>query len=232
MKSESLLTPPSNAIMPAAESARRGASPAEVRADLFVHVTGLILAPAGVGWMLVTFLPTGTDLQRACAIVYGVGLAATLCASAAYNLAGVGPLKARLRRLDHAAIFVMIAGTYTPFSLIALPPAAGVPLCAIVWALAAIGGVLKLRDSHCRERSFLALYLVMGWALLPLLPSFVASLQFDVLALLLIGGAIYSLGALIHARGIWRFHNAIWHAMVLTAASLHFVAVARLLGSP
>ena len=91
-----------------------------------------------------------------------------------------------------------------------------------------MGAGLTLAGIACRERVWLALYLAMGWLLLPVLPSFMAALPDTVLPLLLSGGAVYTLGSLVHARASMRFHNAVWHAMVLVAASLHFTAVTRL----
>ncbi len=125
-------------------------------------------------------------------------------------------------------IFVMIAGSYTPFAMNALSPQLGVPLCAVVWGLAAIGIGLKLSCPYHYERLSLALYLGMGWLILGILRSLVAVLPGDALLLLLIGGVIYSLGSLVHTRARMPFHNAIWHAMVVIAAGLHWAAVAQL----
>ena len=203
---------------------------AEVAADLVVHLVGLPAAAASVGWLIVSVWPVSSLGQAAAVLVYGAGLIGMLAASAAYNLTRPGPAKAVLRRLDHAMIFVMIAGTYTPFLLTALAPGLGVPLCGLVWVLAMAGVGLKLGWYHRVERASLALYLGMGWLLLLVIRPIIAALPADVLALLLAGGVVYSLGALVHARcQRVRFHNAIWHAMVLAAAALHFAAVARIM---
>jgi hemolysin III len=203
----------------------------EAAADRVIHGAGLLVAAAATAWLFATLGPGVGARQSATLAVYCIGLLAMLAASAAYGMTAPGPLKARLRRLDRAMIFVMIASSYTPFAVNALEPKIGLPLCAAVWALASVGVGLKLAGVECRERTWLALYLAMGWLLLPVLPSFVAALPGVVLALLLIGGAVYSLGALIHARASMRFHNALWHAMVLVAAGLHFTAVIRMLDS-
>jgi len=171
---------------------------------------------------LATFKQAGTLL------IYGFGLLGMLTASAAYNLTRPSRLKAHLRHLDHAMIFVMIAGTYTPFALNALDPAVGVPLCAAVWGLAGVGIGLNLSWHAGFERVSLALYLGMGWLLLVVVRSLIVALPSEVLGLLLAGGVVYSLGSLIYASRGFPFHNAIWHALVLTAAALHMAAVARL----
>ena len=151
-----------------------------------------------------------------------------LTSSAAYNLSGPSRRKELLRRIDHAMIFVMIAGTYTPFILFAFRKSDGPLLCTLVWSLATIGIVVKLAYPRRFERLMVAFYLVMGWVVLGMGPSLVIRLPSPVLFLLLAGGTVYSLGALIHAYGRVQFHNVGWHALVLLGASLHWVAVARL----
>lgn len=156
-----------------------------------------------------------------------------LAASAAYNLVPPGRVKARLRRLDHAMIFVAIAATYTPFTLEILQPPIGPATCALVWTVAAAGALLKLAFYHHVERLSLALYLGMGWLLVLVIRPLVDALPSPELALLLAGGLVYSAGALLHTYGRrLKFHNAIWHAMVLAAAGLHCAAIAHLLLHP
>ena len=151
-----------------------------------------------------------------------------LTASAVYNLVGPSHLKAVLRRLDHSMIFVMIAGSYIPFTIGVLRPQLGVPLCATVWGLAAIGIALRLLCPYGGERASLGLYLGMGWLVLGILRPLSTVLPGAVLLLLLVGGLVYSLGTLVHTRARMPFHNALWHAMVVVAAALHFAAVAQL----
>jgi len=200
---------------------------AEIAADRAVHVIGLAAATAAVGWLLGSIGPAATIKQIAAVSIYSFGLVGMLSVSALYNLAVPSRLKAVLRRLDHSMIFVMIAGSYTPFAISALSPQLGVPLCAVVWGLAAIGIGLKLACPFHFELVSLALYLGMGWLVLAVLRSMLAVLPRDTMLLLLVGGVIYSLGALLHARARMRFQNAIWHAMVVVAAGLHFAAVAQ-----
>ncbi len=202
----------------------------ERAADRVVHGVGLSAAVTATAWLFATRGPGLSAPQSISLAVYCFGLLAMLAASAAYGMAGDGPLKARLRQLDHAMIFVMIAGSYTPFAVNALDLDTGLPLGLAVWGLAGVGVSLKLSGIACRERTWLALYLGMGWLLLPVLPSFVTALPGTVLALLLGGGAVYTLGSVIHAHAGVRFHNTVWHALVLIAAALHFTAVIRMLG--
>ena len=172
----------------------------------------------------------GTGVQLLAAGLYGVGLAGMPAASAAYNLAAPGRGKAVLRRLDHAMIFVMIAGSYTPFALCALPPRLGLPLFVGAWAVGLMGAGLKLVLGNRYGAAFMALYFVHGWMLLAVIRPVMAALSPAAMALLAAGGAVYSVGAFVHTRERWPFHNAVWHAMVLLGAGLQFGAIADVLG--
>lgn len=120
----------------------------------------------------------------------------------------------------------MIAGSYTPFAVNLVAPPWGLVLCVAVWTAAAAGIVLKLGWPRRFERLGLALYLATGWMLLPAIGPMADGLPARVLWLLLAGGVVYSLGTLAHLAHRVAFHNALWHAMVLAAAALHFAAVA------
>jgi hemolysin III len=159
--------------------------------------------------------------------VYGVGLIGMFVASAAYNLCYPSRAKELLRRADHAVIFVMIAGTCTPFALSAFPANVGLPLCALAWIAATVGVVLKLAFPRRFERLLLALYLVMGWTMFGVGRVYADNLPKIALLLLFGGGIAYSCGALVHARGRLPFHNVAWHGLVLLGASLHWAAVAN-----
>jgi hemolysin III len=205
---------------------------AERLVDAIVHIVGLIAAPLAVIWL---FVQAGQSLTVGRAItgtIYALGLIGMLTASTLYNLARAGRLKAIFRRLDHAMIYVMIAGTYTPLSMTALRPGLGIPLCAFVWTIAAIGVLLKMTRTHPHERLSLVLYLGMGWLLLPLLPHLIAILPTGTMALIIAGGLIYSLGTIIHTRVGMPFQNALWHGMVICAAGLHLAAIAQVITLP
>lgn len=197
----------------------------EQRADLIVHILGVSGALAGGGWLL--FGPglaqdTGTWLAL---LAYALGLLGALGASAAYNLAPPGRRKELLRRLDHAAIYLLIAASYTPFAFERMAPPLGPALGLGVW-LAALGGVaLKLGFPRRFERFGLILYLAIGWAVLLALGPLIDSVRPATLWLLLGGGGLYTVGVLFHALRRLPFHNSIWHAFVLVAAVLHFLAV-------
>ena len=198
---------------------------AERLIDGIVHVTGVGAALAGLVTLIV-LAAYALDLVSVVAlVVYGLALLATFSFSAAYNLVHLPGAKEWLRRLDHAAIFVMIAGTYTPFALLALPAGEGTALLALVWAVAFAGVVLKLFFPRRFERGSVILYLLQGWAVLVVIDTLVVSLSTASLVLLTVGGGLYTLGVVFHLWERLPFHNAIWHVFVLSAASCHFAAV-------
>jgi hemolysin III len=193
----------------------------ELTADLVIHVLGIGLGAVAAVTLLVLAAMHG---ELAPAAVYVAGLAAMLGCSAAYHLRRASRWRPWLRRLDHAAIFVMIAGTYTPFT-VQLPGTWAVALTAVVWALAALGVAAKLAASRHVEKLSVALYLGLGWIGIVALDPLLAALGPATLLLIGAGGVVYSLGVVFH---VWRslpFHNAIWHGFVLVAAGVHYAAV-------
>ena len=157
-------------------------------------------------------------------IVYSIGLVGMFAASAAYNLVSHVGVKEILRRLDHAAIFVMIAGSYTPFALV-VGGRAGHMLLAAVWAIAAVGVAIKLRYPWRFDKLSVLLYLSQGWIVLLALDSITAALSNRALSLLVAGGVVYTVGVAFHLMERLLFHNVIWHIFVLGGAACQFVAI-------
>ena len=145
-------------------------------------------------------------------------------ASAAYNLASPRrrPL---LRRLDHAAIFLMIAGSYTPFTTQRLTGAWAWGMTAAVWTLALAGAAGKLFLPGLGKGFWVVLYLALGWVALIAVRPLLADVSILALALLAAGGLIYSLGVIVYLRKTLPFRRAIWHGFVTAAAATHFVAI-------
>jgi hemolysin III len=215
--------------MPIASSEFPVYTTAEKAVDAVVHVLGLAGASIGLAFLVARTGPATTDSEYVALFVYALGLVGMLSASALYNLTSAGRLKAVFRRLDHAMIFVMIAGSYTPIAVSALRPGLGVPLCITIWAMAAFGIGLRLAWGRIYERISLGLYLGMGWLVLAVMPPLAMTVSWQVLGLLIVGGILYSLGSVVHTRKKLLFHNAAWHAMIVIAAGLHMAAIAHLL---
>ena len=199
----------------------------ELLADGAIHFVGIALGLAGAGAVVTLAVMNGRD-GLASAIVYAAGLLAMLGCSAAYNVFHASGRREWLRRLDHAAIFAMIAGTYTPFTTrLASGWAAG--LTAVIWAVAAAGIVLKLWQPRRIETMSVALYLALGWIGVVAAGPFLAAFEAPTLVLLAAGGIVYSAGVIFHLCRHLPYHNAIWHGFVLVAAGIHYVAVVEVI---
>jgi hemolysin III len=148
-----------------------------------------------------------------------------LAFSAAYNMWPVSPVKWVLRRFDHSAIYLLIAGTYTPFLAQMKNALVSTGLGISVWLSAAVGMALKLALPGRFDRLAIILCLLLGWSGVIAYDSLAPAIPSSSLWLLAVGGVLYSLGALFHVWQHLRFHNAIWHGFVLLAASCHYSAV-------
>lgn len=197
----------------------------EYIADAIVHLIGLAFG-VGACTTLAVLIILDPDLPRMVSLgLYAMGLMAMLGCSALYNLCNHETLKAWFRRLDHAAIFVMIAGSYTPFSLIVIGGNWGIALLSVVWIVAVIGVALKLFWPWRFEKLSIAAYLLMGWTILVAFGPLIEGASPAGLALLVIGGLLYSFGVIFHLWERLPYQNAIWHVFVLAAAVCHFSAI-------
>ena len=199
--------------------------PQEEIADRCIHFLGLGIG-IGAALALIALAAEGSGAGTVIAVgIYALGLVAMLACSALYNLTPPSPRKEALRRFDHAAIFVMIAGSYTPFLLGRMGGAWGWSLLAFVWLTAAAGASVALAAPRRFERLQLAGYLLLGWSILIAREPLAASVPAAAIWLLVAGGLLYSLGVLFHLWQRLAFHNAIWHGLVLAAAGCHYAAV-------
>jgi hemolysin III len=200
----------------------------DARADMAVHILGVAAGTAAAVFLLTKVLLSPARGQVTPVAIYSAGLLAMLGCSAAYNVWRSCRWRVWLRRLDHAAIFVMIAGTYTPILALRLSSAWSTALLATVWLAAALGVALKLWKPHRIEAISIALYLVLGWIGLAAAGELVSKMASGTLVLLLAGGLVYSAGLVFHLSRGRRYQAALWHLSVLVAASLHYVAVLSL----
>jgi len=192
----------------------------ELVLDGVVHAVGLLVAFSLGGTLLLAGRAAHPELA-----IYVGSLVAVLAVSLAFNLAPVTPLKRFLARLDQAAIFLLIAGTYTPFlSLLAGTPSGDLML-ACVWGSAIVGIALKLLVPDRFGRLALVLYLGIGWSGLTVFHSLAEVLPSSAIYLLLAGGIAYCSGILFHLWERLRFHNVLWHCFVVMGASLHLWAI-------
>jgi hemolysin III len=202
-------------------------SRAEIAADAAVHVAGIAFALVAGPVLIGLAWARGETAALVGASVYVASMLAMFGCSACYNLITLPSWTETLRRLDHAAIYLKIAGTYTPFAAMPLAAGPGKALLLGVWAVAGFGLLVKLLGLRRLDPFSIPLYLGLGWAMVWVWDDVSALLAGPTLRLLAVGGALYTLGVVFH---LWRrlpFQNAIWHLHVLAATACMYAAVAR-----
>ncbi|KQI68096.1 hemolysin III [Loktanella sp. 3ANDIMAR09] len=198
--------------------------PSARRADWAVHTLGTAFAVIG-GALLVIWAALNTSGGTIAALsVYGFGLVATFLASSLYHMTPWHRVRPTLRRIDHAAIYVMIAGTVTPLAVMVHSPFAYAVLAAI-WAIGLVGVVRKLFFWATPGRFGPLIYLAMGWLGILLVRDLMGLVPGVALMLMLAGGALYSVGVLFYSRESLRFATAIWHGFVVAASACFFAAI-------
>lgn len=190
------------------------------------HAFGVALALAGLAVLVTLGSLHHSPRQIICYSIYGVSLVLLYAASTAYHGVRLPRAKRLLRTVDHMAIYLLIAGTYTPFALISLRGALGWSIFGLIWALAAIGVIFKLFFTGRFPRTSTVIYLAMGWLALIVTRQLFLTLPTRGLVLVFAGGACYTVGVLFFALdGRHRLNHAIWHLFVLAGSVLHFFAV-------
>jgi len=193
-------------------------------ADGVMHVVGLAAAIAGAT-ALIVWAALAVPMDRLWPLIpYAVGLVASFALSAAYNLTLHQKIRAVLRRFDHAAIYLLIAGTYTPMAIIGIGGGRGLALAIAAWSLALFGIVLKLAFFHRWPKLGFVLYLGQGWLGVVAAWPMIQNLPLSALILIVIGGVTFTVGTVFYSSN-WRFSRAIWHGHVLAAAATHYAAV-------
>lgn len=198
---------------------------AERIADGVVHVAGVTAALVAVPVMITLAAVWHGDLSTvAAASVYGISLLVMFAASAGYHMIPFPSWRGVLRRLDHAAIYVKIAGTYTPFAVLLAGEDAKWILIGI-WSAALIGTLIKVIAPDRFQVLTLVLYLVMGWAFLAIGGPIVERASTSSLVMMAVGGVLYTVGVVFHLWSRLPFQNAIWHGFVLAATFIFYAAV-------
>jgi hemolysin III len=197
----------------------------ELIADGIVHAVGVMLGIVSIIALVILAAPVVGAWEFTSILVYGAGLLTVLTVSALYNLWPVSPVKWSLRRFDHSAIYLLIAGTYTPFITQMKANVESSLLLVGVWLTSMIGIALKLKFPGRFDRLSILLYLLLSWSGVMAYESVFGALPASTLWLLAIGGILYTIGVLFHLWEGLRFQNAIWHTFVLVAAACHYTAV-------
>lgn len=205
--------------------ARRPLSQGELVADGVVHALAILAALVGITLLIaLVILKRGAHEVTAVAI-YGLAMLAMFGFSAAYNLVPPSSLKWLLRRFDHSAIFVMIAGTYMPLLVLMQDSFWAVLLGSLVWIGAVAGCIMKLAFPGRYDRVSIAVYVLLGSSALLAMEPLSRDLPPLTLRLMIVGGLIYVAGIGFYVWKSLRFHNAIWHGFVATAAGVHYAGI-------
>jgi hemolysin III len=195
--------------------------------NAWTHLVGAALALAGAVWLLMLALPSGDPWKVFSVAVYGVTLVILYSASTLYHSVR-GRAKRILQKLDHLSIYLLIAGSYTPFCLVTLRGPWGWSLFAIVWALA-VGGMLQEIKPRSEARVMsLVIYAVMGWIVLVAIKPLIAGLGMAGFIWLAAGGVLYTVGIIFYAFDErFRHWHGIWHLFVMAGSLAHFIAILR-----
>jgi hemolysin III len=194
-------------------------------ASSVIHGIGILLSIAGLATLVAFSALYGDARAVVASAVFGTTLILCYTASTLYHSIPGVLAKRVLRTFDHIAIFLLIAGTYTPFTLIALPGAWGWGLFGTIWALALMGSALELGLLKRYRRLAVLMYVAMGWVGLIAFKPLSEHLQFGGMVLLIAGGVTYTLGVPFY---LWRklpYHHSVWHFFVLAGSVLHYLAV-------
>lgn len=194
-------------------------------ANAGTHAVGVVLSVIALTLMVV-FASGGGDLWRIVSVsIFGATLIAVYVASTLYHAIPHPKAKRLMRVFDHCAIYLLIAGTYTPFLLVSMRGPAGWTLFGVLWGLAAAGCLLKILCMERWETLSVVLYVAMGWAVIATIKPALAAVPPAALTLMAVGGIAYTAGIIFYAWRRLPYHHAIWHLFVLVGSITHFIAV-------
>ncbi|MBT3205133.1 MAG: hemolysin III family protein [Gammaproteobacteria bacterium] len=194
-------------------------------AHTITHGIGALLSVAGLA-VLVSFASLNGDAWHiVSSSIYGATLIILYSASSLYHGISHPKAKALLQQFDHAAIYLLIAGTYTPFLLVSLRGVWGWSLFGVIWSIAIVGMIFEFVDAKRFKKLSLWLYLGLGWIVVLAIKPMLAQVEMGGLILLLLGGLSYSLGVIFYVREQMAYHHAIWHLFVLAGSVFHFFSV-------
>ncbi|CAM1351960.1 MULTISPECIES: PAQR family membrane homeostasis protein TrhA [Tenacibaculum] len=193
--------------------------------NIATHGLGLLLSIIAFPILITKSLNYTNFWELISFIIYGVSLIVLYSASTFYHAAKDPKKRRRLNIFDHAAIYILIAGSYSPFCLITLPKELGWYMFGFVWLFALTGVILKLFFTGKYDKLSTALYLLMGWQVIFFIKPLAASLPENGLLFLILGGAFYTIGAILYSIKKIKYNHAIFHVFVLFGSISHFVTI-------
>ena len=198
----------------------------EERANAITHGLGVVLGVVGLILLLNRAFDHQADtLTIASMAVYGSRIILLFLASTLYHSITTEKTKRLLKTLDHCAIYLLIAGSYTPFLLVSLRTPLAMGLMAVIWGIALVGIIMKIAFVYRFKRLSLVTYLAMGWLSLIVVYQLAMNIEMGGLVLLALGGVIYSLGVIFYVAKRIPYNHAIWHLFVLAGCACHFFAI-------
>jgi hemolysin III len=200
-------------------------TPAEEQLNVITHGFGFILALFGSVLLLNRGLQEGIHIRFFSYLIYSLGLLTLYLASTLYHSAKVPKLKKRLNIFDHSAIYVLIAGTYTPIALLTMKGTWGLAILCTVWFLAIIGIILKFFLIGRYSKFSTATYVLMGWVVVIAIKPLINSMVTQGLLWLLAGGIFYTIGALLYQRKSMKYNHSIFHVFVLLGSLCHYIVI-------
>jgi len=199
--------------------------PKEEKLNVISHAIGLVLSILALVLLVVYASKEGSAWHIVSFSIYGASLIVLYSASTFYHYSKTPKLRHRLNIFDHAAIYVLIAGTYTPFTLVVLKGWVGWTIFGVSWGLALTGIILKLFFTGKYDKASTIAYVLMGWLIIFAIKPLVNNLPFEGLMWLLSGGIFYTVGALLYSIKKMNYNHAIFHIFVLLGSFSHFMAI-------
>ncbi|EAQ53161.1 MULTISPECIES: hemolysin III family protein [Vibrio] len=198
----------------------------EERANAITHGLGVVLGVVGLILLLIRAFDYQADMLTVASMaVYGSSIILLFIASTLYHSITTEKTKRLLKTLDHCAIYLLIAGSYTPFLLVGLRTPLAMGLMAVIWGIALVGIIMKIAFVYRFKRLSLFIYLAMGWLSLIVVYQLAMNIDIGGLVLLAVGGVIYSLGVIFYVAKRIPYNHAIWHLFVLAGCACHFFAI-------
>ncbi|CDT98200.1 hemolysin III family protein [Vibrio cyclitrophicus] len=198
----------------------------EERANAITHGLGVVLGVVGLILLLVRAFDYQADMLTVASMaIYGSSIILLFLASTLYHSITTEKTKRLLKTLDHCAIYLLIAGSYTPFLLVGLRTPLAMGLMAVIWGIALVGIIMKIAFVYRFKRLSLFIYLAMGWLSLIVVYQLAMNIEMGGLVLLALGGVIYSLGVIFYVAKRIPYNHAIWHLFVLAGCACHFFAI-------
>ncbi|MCK0130470.1 hemolysin III family protein [Flavobacteriaceae bacterium F08102] len=193
--------------------------------NVLSHGIGLVLSTVGLFLLIVKSSRSDIPFKLVSFTLFGCSLILLYAASTFYHLVQRPFLRMRLNIIDHAAIYILIAGTYTPFTLVTLHGKLGWTLFGVTWGIAVIGVVLKIFYTGRFDKISTIAYVAMGWMIVFTIKPLLENFPIHGLYWLLVGGLAYTVGAVVYSRPSLRYNHAIFHVFVLLGSLCHFIAI-------